>query len=323
VTLRQPLKLRELRLPRTGECLFWGKSLLLGAILPAWIAVSLAVTTGTGRTVTLGGSDVSGVSLRGTQLAALRQTFDRHDFDLEAVARGNRSVPPLFVRNLPDDWRDMRAKARKRAFVKTVLPLVLKANARIRAERAQLLRLIADADGDPATLSDDRQAWLHDLARRYGTEADDLTALKRRVDVVPVSLALAQAANESAWGTSRFARKGNALFGQWTWEKDDGIAPKEPQHDKGDYAVRAFDSLGDSVAAYMQNLNTHAAYAEFRARRAHMRKAGDRLDSLTLAAGLLKYSERGEAYVEEIRAMIRHNRFRRLDSARLASDILG
>ncbi|RDD62443.1 hypothetical protein DRB17_07270 [Ferruginivarius sediminum] len=257
------------------------------------------------------------------QLASLTSLFDSHDYDLDDVAEGRRDVPPIFVRSLPPDWRAMKAKKRKRAFVKTVLPLILKANARIRAERAKLLDLIAAADGDLSRLPEARRGDIERLAKRYRTEPDDLDTLKRRADIVPVSLALAQAANESAWGTSRFAREGNALFGQWTWDAEDGIAPKDPQADKGDYTVRAFDSLGHSVAAYMNNLNTHPAYADFRERRARLRKAGKPLSGVSLAGGLLKYSQRGADYVAEIREMIRYNDFQSLEQARLAIVPLG
>lgn len=304
------------------ECLFWAKGVVLAGVLPVWLALALAVTPQRVAGLPADG-EVAGIAVAGVQMAALRRIYETHDYDLDAVARGRRDVPPIFVRNLPAGWGDMRAKPRKRAFVKLMLPLILRANARIRAERARLDDLIAASRGDPQRLSPERRRELERLAERYGAEPDAPATLKRRVDVVPVALALAQAANESAWGTSRFARQGNALFGQWTWQRRNGITPKEAREEKGEYAVRAFDRLGGSVAAYMHNLNTHEAYRPFRKRRARLRRRGERLDALALAEGLLRYSERGEAYVAELREIIRYNDFQRFSDARLAAAPLG
>lgn len=318
----QPLNVGGLRRPSGRECLFWAKGLLLAGVLPVWLAFALAVAPQHVAGLPAN-SKVSGISVAGVQVAALRRIYDSHDYDLDLVAQGRRGVPPIFVRNLPAGWNDMRVEPRKRAFVKLMLPLILRANADIRTERDRLFELIEACDGDPSRLSPSRRRALENLAERYRAEPEALETLKRRVDAVPVALALAQAANESAWGTSRFARKGNALFGQWTWNRGDGIAPKDPQRDKGEYAVRAFDNLGESVAAYMRNLNTHDAYLAFRKQRARMRRAGQRLDPLVLAEGLLHYSQRGTAYIAEIRKMIRYNDFQRFSGARLAIAPLG
>jgi uncharacterized FlgJ-related protein len=136
-----------------------------------------------------------------------------------------------------------------------------------------------------------------------------------RVDIIPPSLALAQAAEESGWGTSRFADVGNALFGQWTWSE--GIAPLEQREGKGDYRIAKFDSPLDSVRAYMLNLNTHAAYRSLRERRREMRVRGDQLSGWELAETLTSYSERGAAYVETLHTIMRVNRLAATDSAYL------
>ena len=154
------------------------------------------------------------------------------------------------------------------------------------------------------------------MADRYKVPADNLALLIRRVDVIPPSLALAQAAEESGWGTSRFARQGNAIFGQWTTADGPGLVPRERDEDK-DHKVRIFGKLIDSVRAYMLNLNTHRAYRELRRARAALRRAGEPLNGHTLARFLHRYSERGADYVSAIRTMIEANGLDRLDDARL------
>ena len=317
---------------------------VLGLLVPVGLAVRLAVTPAPVtrdlpsereiRNVALGTAPsdplpvpqrkVNALTVAPQNLDTLKAVFERHDYALPRIAAGEAAVPPIFVATLPNDWRSMeQADERKRMFVKPVLPLIVKANAAIRTDRERLLTLAERANGDPANLSDSARYWLNQLAQRYRLDSIDFDKLKQRVDVVPVSLALAQAANESGWGTSRFAREGNALFGQWTWEPNQGIKPKEMQAGKGDYAVRRFDSLGASVAAYIHNLNTHSAYAPMRKKRASLRAANKPLSGAALAGGLIRYSQRGEAYVREIRGMISYNDFDRYDDSRLADAVLG
>jgi Bax protein len=186
-----------------------------------------------------------------------------------------------------------------------------------------MLSLIQEAGGKPENLSQGGRYWMSRLAHDYGLKEIDFAALKARVDIIPASLALAQAANESGWGTSRFVREGNALFGQWTWDSSQGIAPKDRQEGKGNYSVRSFPDLGGSVSAYMRNLNTHSAYKTLRKTRAAMRASGKAPSGHALAGGLLRYSQRGKAYVEEIRGMISYDDFQRFDSARLGDAVLG
>jgi len=136
-----------------------------------------------------------------------------------------------------------------------------------------------------------------------------------RLDVIRAGLALGQAAYESGYGTSRFAVQGNSLFGQWTYGGD-GIVPQEQRtSSKGDHRIRAFDWPFDSVRGYFINLMSHPAYEDFRRLRAEMRAAGKLLESLTLADGLLRYSERGQDYVDALKAMIQHNGLDRADTA--------
>lgn len=330
------------RAPRGGTLAL--AFIVLGLLVPVGLALRLAVSPApltrdlpgdrALREVALGTAPsdplpvpqrkVAALTVAPQNLRTLTTLFDRHDYALAPIATGEAAVPPIFVQTLPTDWRSMeRAEQRKRMFVKTILPLVLKANAAIRTDRKRLLKLAESAEGNPENLSDGARYWLSQLAERYQLDGIDFAALKRRVDVIPASLAIAQAANESGWGTSRFARQGNALFGQWTWDASEGIRPKELQAGKGNYAVRRFETLGESVTAYMHNLNTHSAYAPMRKKRASLRSAGQPLSGPALAGGLTRYSQRGDAYVKEIRGMISYNAFDRYDGRRLASAVLG
>jgi len=201
---------------------------------------------------------------------------------------------------VPDFRQYTAGPERKAAFFDFVRPLIEAENARVRDDRARLLAII-DRD-DPGWL--DRR-WVGMLAARYELEGEDLQdpgtmqTLLRRVDTVPLSLALAQAAKESGWGTSRFARAGNNLFGEWCFMKGCGIVPNARA--KGRFhEVRAFASPQESVASYLNNINTHSEYRDFRIERARLRATGRKLSGISLAESLTPYSERRDEYVEEL-----------------------
>jgi Bax protein len=219
----------------------------------------------------------------------------------------SRQVPAVALQGFPDDLAEREPDARKDLFFRAVLPLVLAENARIREQRARLL----EALNDPFMSASRRKIMLSQLADEYGIEGDPLAdenieALKQQVDQVPVALALAQAAKESGWGTSRFVLEGNNIFGQWTWESNRGLKPEDRATGARHY-VRTFESLRHSVRSYMRNLNTHPAYERFRFLRDAARTNGKRLSPESMTVGLDSYSERGKAYVEEVQAMIRNN----------------
>lgn len=233
---------------------------------------------------------------------------------LEAVRRGERPVPRRFASAVPGVLAGTLPVAdRKRLFIATLLPLILRANEEVRAERRRLVALLARERVRPLSARETR--WLSALQQRYGSE--DRRILLRRVDEVPVSLALAQAVEESGWGRSRFSQLGNAVFGQRTWRKGSGIVPHRRASGQT-FEVQAFDSLLDSVRSYLHNLNTHPAYTPLRRDRADFRAHGLAPRGLLLAASLEKYSERGQAYVETLRVLIRSNRLQPFDFARLA-----
>lgn len=237
--------------------------------------------------------------------ARLDAAFTRMNYRLDRVAQG-AGVPALFLPAVPGDLDELADTAdKKRVFLRVMLPLVLVVNEEIAEDRRRLEAMAAHRE--PLD-----EGWLADLATRYGTEPKP-AALLRRVDVVPASLALAQAAEESGWGTSRFVREANNLFGHVGG--DDGLVP---QDDQTGPRMAAFASLHEAVRAYVHNLNTHPAYETLRRARAAARVRGAFPDGHTLAGALTRYSERGQAYVDAIRAIIRANGLLKFDRAKLA-----
>jgi Bax protein len=252
--------------------------------------------------------------ITGISASALSDLYQSVDYDLDSIRDGDRRVPKILVADLPSDLRTVKPiDDRKALFVKSVLPAILYINAQIAAQRhfVESARTRVKS-GQP--LSDAQQSRLAQLADCYGTDARDFDGLLRRVDIVPPALGLAQAAIESRWGTSHFARRGNAILGQHTHSKD-GIVPAGAQD--ADFRVRSFGHMPESVAAFMHNLNTHPAYRSFREMRARLRREDRPLDSIALAGKLLRYSTRRADYVKQVRGIIRSNHFEPFDSARL------
>ncbi len=249
-------------------------------------------------------------------VGTLSQAFSTLDYDLEDVRDEGASVPRVFVVAIPQDMPRIRVPAeRKRIFFKTVLPLVLKANDDILKDRQRILRIRATKTKTGNIAAGDR-LWLAAMAERYDVGRYNLNELVRRIDIIPPSLALAQAAEESGWGTSRFALEGNAIFGQWTFSNKSSLKPRKRDGDK-DHRVRAFTSLMDAVESYVLNLNTHRAYRQFRKERLALRARGQRLTGTELARTLTSYSERGSKYVRTIQSIINSNQLQSLDKARL------
>lgn len=243
--------------------------------------------------------------------------FDSIGYDLSKIREGYAMVPRVLPDAIPHDMSTIEQVDRKKAtFVRMVLPMVLVINESIRTDRARALTMKDRLDkGDD--LSDREQAWLTDRFKEYKAKFGDFGTLLRRMDVVPPSLALAQAAIESGWGTSRFARKGNALFGQWTTEQFDGIVPADREEGKT-HKIRVFHAPIDSVASYLRNLNTHGAYKDLRLARERLRNQKQPLDSFVLAGTLDSYSEKGQEYVGLLQSIIRVNKLTGFDRARLA-----
>jgi Bax protein len=269
-------------------------------------------------------SEVGGDTL---PVAAVEKTFAALGYDFSAVRSGRAHVPRVLVRNVPDDLGQVpEVDRRKDLFLGAVLPVVLAINEQLSAERATVEKL-AGKIRFREPLSSKDLATLKALAERYGVIAPDdavdladdavIEELLLRAAPVPVSLALAQAAEESAWGLSRFAAEGNALFGQWVWNDDAGMVPRGRRPGET-HSVRAFDDIYQCTLSYVNNLNTHRAYGGFRRMRANMLAATGRLDGHALAGALTRYSGRGQAYVDSLRSIIRANDLAALDRARLS-----
>jgi Bax protein len=223
----------------------------------------------------------------------------------------NGPIPRLALQQLPLDLAELPVANRKSLFFSSLTPLVLAENERLRRKRTHLEHLLSRPYRSAA-----EQRELAALAERYGVTGDlddpqTQERLLRRVDEVPLGLALAQAAKESGWGTSRFAREARNLFGVWTWDQSQGLIPAERQAG-ATHLVRVFPNLQASVRNYLHTLNTGAAYAPLRQQRQQLRETGAPLHPLALVQGLERYSERGSAYVREVRAMILSNQLHQL-----------
>ncbi|MFA7428925.1 MAG: glucosaminidase domain-containing protein [Rhodospirillaceae bacterium] len=252
----------------------------------------------------------------GLDVAAVRRVYDTMGYGLDTVRNETATVPRVFLSSVPVDIGELTSTdQRKSVFLRSMLPLILKVNEEITVDRARLKGMMAAVQQGKSVTAADRR-WVETKSREYGLTTPDMRKLLPRLDVIPPSLALAQAAEESGWGTSRFARQGNALFGQWTTDTDVGIIPKNRQEGQT-HAIKAFPNLMTAVRAYARNLNSHRAYAEFRTRRAALRTAGKPLDGTDLARTLVRYSERGTDYVDTLHTIMRVNDLPSFDSAAL------
>ena len=242
--------------------------------------------------------------------STIKQLFEDTNYTLKDV-REKKLVKPVALTLLPNEIKMIESiKKRKEFFIQIVLPLILKENNNIKLDRKRLFKIINKNNNTNL-----EKKWLDKKYKQYGIPSKDLSILKIRMDEVPVSLALAQAAKETGWGTSRFALEGNALFGQWTWSGE-GLKPKDAEKNEG-HKVMKFNVLQASVRAYQRNINTHSTYKEFRKERAKLRDNGKPLDSIVLSEFLNKYAETGEKYVEVLQQIIKQNNLKDFDDAKL------
>ena len=236
--------------------------------------------------------------------------FDDLGYDLKAVRAGQK-VKPIYLTKLPRDIKTLGDTKKKRElFIRIILPLILDENKKISDDREKLFKIL----GKDFNTAGER-VWLQRRFKEYKIEDQDLAKLKMRMDIIPVSVAIAQAANESGWGTSRFALEGNALFGQWTWSKK-GLLPKDQDPDQT-HKVMQFQILKASVRAYKNNLNTHNAYQEFREARAKLRQEGKNITGLELTKYLKNYASIGHKYVVILESIITKNSLTDFDKANL------
>ena len=242
--------------------------------------------------------------------STIKQLFEDTNYNLEDV-RTKKLVKPVALTLLPEEIKMIEnTKKRKEFFIQIVLPLIIQENSNIRLDRKILFNIINKSNN-----TNTEKQWLEKKYKQYGVALRDLSTLKIRMDEIPASLAIAQAAKETGWGTSRFAQEGNALFGQWTWSGE-GLKPKDAEEGDG-HKVMKFNVLQASVRAYQRNLNTHSTYKDFRKARAVSRDAGKPLDSMELSKYLNKYAETGNQYVEVLQKIIMQNKLKDFDDAKL------
>ena len=242
--------------------------------------------------------------------ATIRQLFEDTGYNLQDV-RKKKLVKPVALTLLPQEIKMIEnVKKRKEFFIQIVLPLIIQENNNIRLDRKTLFNIINKSNNTAL-----EKKWLEKKYKQYGVNSRDLSVLKIRMDEIPTSLAIAQAAKETGWGTSRFAQEGNALFGQWTWSGE-GLKPKKAEEGKG-HKVMKFNVLQASVRAYQRNLNTHSTYKDFRKARAEFRDLNKPLDSIELSTHLNKYAETGNQYVEVLKKIITQNKLKDFDDAKL------
>ena len=242
--------------------------------------------------------------------STIEQLFKDTNYSLSEVRR-TKKVKPIRLSLLPNEMKSIENSGkRKNLFIKIILPLVLEENNRIIVDRKKLFTILNKNKN-----SKDEIKWLNQKFKQYGVVNKDLATLKVRMDIIPVSLAIAQAAKETGWGTSRFAIEGNALFGQWTWSGE-GIKPAGADTN-ATYKVMKFNVLKASVRAYQRNLNTHSSYKKFRFIRAQLRDDNKKLDSLKLAEYLDNYAQTGTEYTKVLKQIIQQNQLKDFDEVKL------
>jgi len=225
--------------------------------------------------------------------------FEDLDYDLSEV-RSRKLVKPIYFTRLPKDLDEMRSTSRKKeTFLQILLPLVVAENERIQKDRTYLLKILKKNQ------SEKNVNWINKKYKEYKVSKKNIDELIRKIDIIPTSIALAQAAKESGWGTSRFALEGNAIFGQWTWNGV-GMAPLDKDEDQK-HKILKFPLLRASVKAYITNLNTHSGYKSFRKKRSELRAANKDLSGLDLIHELDNYAQTGKEYTKVLEKIIKQN----------------
>jgi Bax protein len=240
--------------------------------------------------------------------------FKDVEYDLGRV-RSQKLVKPIYFTQFPRDLDALQStKLKKETFIKIVLPLIVAENERIIADREKLLIL-----SEKKFTTDLEKQWLRQKLLEYKVKKGDLKELLIRIDIIPTSIALAQAAKESGWGTSRFALEGNAIFGQWTWSGQ-GIAPLDRASNKN-HKILKFPILRASVKAYQNNLNTHKSYNNFRNKRLKLREKNKIVSGLELTDTLKNYAQTGSEYTKILNQIIKQNRLSDFEPVKLVNSV--
>ena len=240
--------------------------------------------------------------------------FKDVEYDLSKV-RSQKLVKPIYFTQFPRDLDALQStKLKKETFIKIVLPLIVAENERILADREKLLSL-----NEKKFTTDLEKQWIRQKLLEYKVKKGNIKELVVRMDIIPTSIALAQAAKESGWGTSRFALEGNAIFGQWTWSGQ-GIAPLDRESNKN-HKILKFPILRASVKAYQNNLNTHKSYSKFRQKRLALRDKNKKIKGLELTDTLNNYAQTGSEYTKKLNQIIKQNRLMDFEPVRLVNSV--
>jgi len=256
-------------------------------------------------------SDETNTNTSRLSASTIEQLFKDTNYNLKKVKKTKLVNIGNNLDHLPKEMKSIEnVKKRKNLFIQIVLPLIIEENTKIKLDRKKLFVILNKNNNSKSDVE-----WLRKKFKQYGVVKNDLSTLKVRMDEIPVSLAIAQAAKETGWGTSRFAQKGNALFGQWTWTGN-GIKPAAADSNST-HKVASFKVLKASVKAYQRNLNTHSSYKKFRKERAIQRDNNGELDSLELVKYLDKYAETGIEYTKILAKIIMQNSLKEFDDVKI------
>ena len=252
-----------------------------------------------------------------SQSSEMIEIFNKYEFSIENLFSSD-SANLIIFSSLPDDFMDIQPVVdRKNLFINTLIPIIYSENLRILSERKKILDWWRESDGESFS-RDFWPQWLFELSEKYESNDSNLGNLLIKVDIVPISLALAQAAIESGWGTSRYSREGNAIYGQYTFDEKKGLKPQKRDANKK-FFVRKFTNLSESTRSYLKNINTHAAYENFREERKKLRMSGEKLSGQILSSFLSNYSERKQDYIKDVKEIMRTNNFRKYDTWNLSN----
>ena len=252
-----------------------------------------------------------------SQADEMLEIFKKYEFSVDSFLN-DESANLIIFSSLPDDFMEIKSvNERKKLFINTLLPIIYSENLKILEDRKKILDWWNESQGENFS-RDFWPSWLFELSEKYETSDSNLGNLLMKVDVIPISMALAQAAIESGWGTSRYLREGNAIYGQYTFEKDRGIRPERRESNKK-FFIKKFSNLSESTRSYFKNINTHRAYGDFREERKKLRMNGVKLSGVKLVKFLTSYSERRDEYVKDVENIIQSNNFMKFDNSYLAN----
>jgi len=243
------------------------------------------------------------------------EIFNKYQFSVDNLLN-NQSSNLIIFSSLPRDFMDIQPIIeRKRLFINTLIPIIYSENLQILNDRKKILDWWRESDGENFS-RDFWPQWLFELSEKYESNDSNLGNLLIRVDIIPISLALAQAAIESGWGTSRYSREGNAVFGQYTFDESKGLKPKN-RNKEDEFFIKKFSNLSESVRSYLKNINSHRAYEDFREERKKLRMSGENLSGYKLVNFLKGYSERKEFYIKDVKEIMTSNNFQKYDKGNI------